>query len=40
MKERGEEKAHDVREKITSTAQNVKDKINAKMDDIQAQSAS
>ena len=28
-----EEKAHDIREKITSTAQNVKEKINAKLDD-------
>ncbi len=34
LKMRTEEKAHEMREKITSTAQNVKNKMNEKLDDI------
>ena len=34
LKVRAEEKAHDIREKITSTAQNVKGKVNEKLDNI------
>lgn len=34
LKQSGEDKAHDIREKVTSTAQNVKDKINNKLDDL------
>jgi uncharacterized protein YjbJ (UPF0337 family) len=34
LKVRAEEKAHDIREKITSTAQNVKGKVNEKLDEI------
>ena len=34
LKMRTEEKAHEMREKITSTAQNIKDKMNEKLDDI------
>ena len=34
FKARAEEKAHDAREKITSTAQNVKNRVNEKLDDI------
>jgi uncharacterized protein YjbJ (UPF0337 family) len=34
LKARTEEKAHDLREKITSTAQNVKNRMNEKLDNI------
>lgn len=34
MKRRSEETAHDIREKVTSTAQNMKDKIGHKLADI------
>jgi len=34
LKARAEEKAHDVREKITSTAQNVRSSVNEKLDNI------
>jgi uncharacterized protein YjbJ (UPF0337 family) len=36
FKARAEEKAHEAREKITSTAQNVKDKVNQKLDGIKS----
>jgi uncharacterized protein YjbJ (UPF0337 family) len=34
LKVRSEEKAHEMRDKITSTAQNIKNKVNEKLDDI------
>ncbi|HMH15958.1 MAG TPA: CsbD family protein [Edaphobacter sp.] len=34
LKYRAEEKAHDARESVTTTAQNIKDKISDKLDDI------
>ncbi len=34
FKHRAEEKAHEVREHVTTTAQNIKNKINDKLDDI------
>ncbi len=34
LKDRAEETAHDMREKITTTAQNIKNTVNEKLDDI------
>lgn len=34
LKQSDDDKAHDIREKVTSTAQNVKDKVNDKLDDL------
>lgn len=36
FKARAEEKAHEAREKVTSTAQNLKEKMNEKLDDIKS----
>jgi uncharacterized protein YjbJ (UPF0337 family) len=36
LKARAEEKAHEMREKISSTAQNVKNTVNEKLDDIKS----